>query len=67
MTKLHTCGTQNVIPVVTLIFIVLKGCGLTEIHVIGSKTRNLKIDQELIVHMLLSAILEKCMAMQLLW
>ena len=67
MTKLHTCGTENVIPVVTLIFIVLKGCGLTEIHVIGSKARNLKIDQELIVHMLLSAILEKCMAMQLLW
>ena len=38
--------------------IVLKGCGLTEIHVIGNKARNLKIHQELIVHMLLSAILE---------
>ena len=37
VTKLHTCGTENVIPVATLIFIVLKGCGLTEIHVIGSK------------------------------
>ena len=31
---------------------------LTEIHVIGNKARNLKIHQELIVHMLLSAILE---------
>ena len=34
------------------IFIVLKGCGLTEIHVIRSKARNLKINQELFVHML---------------
>ena len=25
LTKLHTCGTENVIPMVTLIFIVLKG------------------------------------------